>query len=509
MPQPQPQVGGQGAGGFIVPPLPPGPMGPVPPVVPLGPYPVGFVPQGGPQPPVIPAIERSPSVQSPVIPEPPLGWGMPDPSRYGGHTGPVRPAEMPYEEYPRSGPSHGFAYHPQESDELAIPSPPSDVSHEPLPVPGPDTFTIPQSYAEHDSRSSTPTQESYMPPPSPGALHIPAGGVPAVVPVAPSVGTPRLAPQQTVFPPPGQIIQPSAEPIIVQTTPPMQGAIPVQPTIAIPQPGMPIQLGTPGQPGVGTIVINPPPVPVQGSMYGPSRAGSRTDIREPVVVVPSSQDRSPVQIPATIVQVSPSVHTHDEPIHTSPSIHAIPEPHEVRRSPPPGGWPPRDGGRRPRRHRGSRSYSPDDYDRYGYQYYPPSDRGYHSPGRGYRRPYDYYDGPEHRLRRGSRRGGRYGPESEGDEEHSPDPSRRHHGRRPSRRSDYSDTEGDPGNRSRAPPSQREGDTAGPPSHPASSHTTAQPTIIRLGGEPRSCRSLWFPMYFHIELIPQIAPSRLI
>lgn len=476
--QPQPRAGGQAPGDFIIPPLPPGPGGPVAPVVPLGPlgtYPAGFIPLGGPQPPVIPAIERSPSVQSPVIPEPPLGWGMPEPSGYP--SGPVRPAEVQYEEYPPSGPSREQFYRPQEPDELAIPSPPSDVSHA-LPVPGPDTFIIPQSRPE--SRISTSTQETYTPASS-GPLPIPVGGeVPAVIPIAPSVGSPRLMPQPIAVPPPGQIVQPGAGPIVVQTTP-------VQPMLG--QPAVPIP------PSAGPIVITPGPVL--------SRPGSRAGVRDPVVVVPSSQDRSPVQIPATIVQIPTSGRTQDEPIRTSPSIHAG-ERHEVSRSPP------------PRRRRGSRSYSPDDYR----ERYPPYDRyryrdRYYSPDRGYRR-YGYYsprrrrrsddydDEPEDRPRRGyRRRDDRYHPESEEDEGRSPEGTRR----RPSRRSEYPDTGRDPDDRSRAPPSQREGDI-GAPSHPASTQplSPAPPTIIRLGPrEPGACRSLVLYYTFILNLLHRSPP----
>lgn len=518
MPEPAPQQ----PGGFGIQPPPPGVLGPVPPVVPLAPYPpVGVV--FGPQPPVIPAIDRSLSDRSPVIPEP---WGMPEP-RYGGPMGPVRPAESPYEEYPPSGPSE-YVYHPQEIDELAIPSPPSqsDMSREPLPVPGPGAFPVPHSPAEHESRSSTPTQESYRPPYSPAVQPIPPG--PAVVPMAPPGGGPQFAPQQTVVvppapvPPPGHLDHPL--PIIVQASPPgplAQGAIPMQPSITFPPSGMPIPLGTPqpgvailpSQPGPGTIVINPPAMPVPES-YGPSRASSRSGVREPVVVVQSSPDRLPVQIPATVVQVPPSVHTHHEPIPTSPSIRAIHE-HEVSRSPSP----------RPRHRyrRRSRSYSPDDYydDRPERYRYPEDrhryrDRDY-SPGYRYRR-YDYspprrrrsydYESPEGRPRRRHRDRDR--PEREGDEDHSPeDPGRRRPERRPSRRSEPE--EHDLGDRPHAPLSQREGDPGGAP-HPTPSHTAAHPlspappTIIRLGPP---CMSLVSCDTFHIELVPQIAPCHLI
>ena len=511
---PQPQVPGPG---FVVP--PPG-VG----VVPIG-YPAGFVPQGVPQAPVIPDMERSPRRHSPVIPEPP-GWDMPDPARYGGRMGPVRPAETPYEEYPPLGPVDEYDYHP-EDEGPHVPSPPSDVTHlsrEPLPVPGPGAFNIPQTPAEHDSRTSTPTQESYRPPRSPGALPVPVGavgGAPGIFPIGP----------QGVIPPPGQLVQP--QPIVVQTSPP--GGIPVQlspglrpvgmPVPGMHVPGMPIPMGTPqrgvavlpSEPGGPPIVINPPPVQVPYS-----RPVSRVSAREPIVVVQDSGGRPPVQLPATVVQIPTSTPTHD-PIHTSPSIRAIPDPHithEIPRSPSPRG-------RRPRRHRypesrrGSWSYSPDDdyYGRYRYpddryrgRYYPPSDRGYdrgyrgydYSPGRRHRpRSYDYEESPEGRSRRRrprDRDGDR--DERERDEGRSPeDHGRRPLERRPSHRSDYPEAEErDPGDRPRPPPSHREGDTAGhppaTPSHIPPPLSPAPPTIIRLGGgEPRGCGFLWFLHFF--------------
>lgn len=521
-PPPEPVNLGQGAGGFIIPPLPPGPGGPIPPVIPLGPYPVEFVPQPGPQPPVMPPMGRSPGVHSPVIPEPPLEWrmGMPEPDQYMDPMGPVRPLGAPYERYHPSGPSV-YIHEEPEPEGPVVPSTPSDESGSPIPVPE-RMIVIPPSYTGHDSGSSTPSQQTYQPPPSPRALHIPPGDVPAVVPVAPS---PLLAP----VPPPGHIVHPSvgSEPLVVrpgQQGVPMQHGIPVSPSIAFQQPIQP------------TPIVIHPPVSVHGSVYGPSRAGSRASTRAPVVVVQSSQDRSPVAVPATIiappsddhVRISPTIHGYP-PLSTGGSRPYSPEshlrthqvsrspPHDVSRSPP----------RRLRRHRyrdddrRSRSYSPDDrsyrgryrspeYDdepRYRYRRY--DDDDYYSPDRRRRRRYGRYDDPEDRSSyrhpddyppRRSGRGERDRPE-EG--EHSPeDPGRHSPHRRPSGRSDRSDrhpdiVEGDPGDRPRHPPSETrstrgpgpvERDTTGalPPHPPAS--PAPPPTIIRVGG-PHTCRSL--------------------
>ncbi|KAG6380162.1 hypothetical protein JVT61DRAFT_8251 [Boletus reticuloceps] len=293
MPQPQPQTG-QALGGFIIPQVPPAPGGPIPPVIPPGQYPGGFFPLGGPQPPVIPGI-GSPGFHSPVIPEAPPGWvrAMPEPSEYV--TGPVLPPGAPYGEYHPTGPSQ-YVHHIEEPDERVIPSTPSSGSRSPLP-PSPG----------RESRSSTPTQDSYYPPHSPRVLPVPFGDVPHVVPVEPSVGPPQqtiINVPQTAIPPPGHIVGPG---------------FPVQPHITIQQPGVPIHLGgVPVQPSLqgvptGPIVIHPPPpgpaVPVSGSIYLPSRASSRTSTRAPVVIVQSSLDRSPLHVPASIVDPLQFMHS--------------------------------------------------------------------------------------------------------------------------------------------------------------------------------------------------------
>ncbi|KAF8555436.1 hypothetical protein OG21DRAFT_904404 [Imleria badia] len=178
-PQPQPQMGQPtGVDGFIVPPVPPAPGGSVPPVVP---YPAAFFPQGGLRPPIIPGMDQSPSACPPVIPEVPAGWGtpMPDPSQNVGPMGSVLPAGMPYGEY---HPTHPSQYvHPiEEPDEPAIPSTPPPVLRSPLPVPGHGTTFVPPS-PSHDSRSSTPAQESYRS----RALPVAPGDVPNVIRVQP------------------------------------------------------------------------------------------------------------------------------------------------------------------------------------------------------------------------------------------------------------------------------------------------------------------------------------
>ena len=432
MPQPQP---GQAPGpGFIVPPVPPVLGGPVPAVVP-GAYP-GFFPQGAPQPPVIPVADRSPVAHSPVIPEALPGWGraMPDPSHYVGPSGPVLPG-TPYAEYHPTHPSE-YVHHIVEPDERVIPETPTSATRSPLPVPGRDTIFV-QPTPRPESRSSTPTQESYHPPYGPGILPVPTGGIPHVIPVEHSP-----PPHQTIInippgvPPPGQIIEPGI-PITVQ-----QPGVPIQPG------GVPVQPSLQGvQPG--TIVIQPTPAgavpfPVPESVYGPSRVSSRTSTRAPVVVVQSSEDGSPVHVSPSVVGVPPSVHLHDDRIPRSPTIHAFPgapssagapiilDPSGPRpyspggsrrrapgdsRSPPPRGYSPRDEGRRPRR--GGRrdrsySYSPDDRSYRGRPYSPEYDRyGYprrRSPGYG-----RYYD--DDYPRRGGRRR-RYG-----DNDRSPEDGR--------------------------------------------------------------------------------------
>ena len=119
---PQPQVPGPG---FVVP--PPG-VG----VVPIG-YPAGFVPQTVPQPPVPPMRELPPRPHSLIVPEPP---------------------EQAHEEYTR------LSTIDEDEDE-------DEEPHASLPR------------ADHDSKTSTPTQRSYRPLHSPCVLPVPVGGVPA------------------------------------------------------------------------------------------------------------------------------------------------------------------------------------------------------------------------------------------------------------------------------------------------------------------------------------------
>ena len=613
-PPPQPQTGyppapvnlGQGAGGFVIPPIPPAFGGPMPPVVP--PYPAGFFPQGGPQAPVIPEIDRSP-VHSPVIPHAPPGWGMemPEASQYVGPTGPVLPG-TPFREYHPTGPSE-YVHHIEEpDDERVIPTTPtSGSSRSPLPIPRRGSRFVPPTPG-HDSRSSTTTQESYQPPLNPGGLPIPSGDVPHVIPVDHSMGGPRHTPPphqtvinvpQTAYPPPGHVIE--------------QG-IPVQPSITLQQPGMPIHPGGvaihPSMQGIqpAPIVIHPPmqgyPVPVSESVYVPSRATSRASARPPVVVIQSSLDHSPVQMPASMVGVPASIHLHDDHDRRSPTIPGLPSssgPHIMgqttggsrpyspegrhrRGSPSHRDYSPRDEGHRLRRRRHpddrrrSYSYSPDggyrrryyspEYEadpRYRYRRpYSPGDPRYrrygdddhsperrrrarydddghspdrrrrgryddddYSPGRRRRGRYDE-DEPEDRRRRrrddrdhpergdgehspddpGRRRDGRRRgqddrdhPERD-DEEHSPeDPGRGAHRRRPSGRSaSHPDAEErDAGDRPHAQPSDArsargpgfgEGDIAGALPHPVPPPASPPPpTIIRLGGEPRTRKSV--------------------
>ncbi|KAF8555433.1 hypothetical protein OG21DRAFT_903792 [Imleria badia] len=109
---------------------------PAPPVVP---YPTPFFPQGDPQ----PGMDWPPSAHSPDA-----RWGMSDPSPYG--------------EYHPTGPNQ-YVDHIEELDERVIPSTPSSGSCSPPPVLGRGRMFVPPS-PSHDSRSPTPTQESYHPP---------------------------------------------------------------------------------------------------------------------------------------------------------------------------------------------------------------------------------------------------------------------------------------------------------------------------------------------------------
>ena len=477
-------------------------------------------------------MDRSPSVHTPVIPQAPAGWvPMPEPSQYVGPTGPVLPAGTPYGEYHPTGPSE-YVHHIDEPDERVIPTTPSSGSRSPLPVPGRGTMFVPPSPG-HDSRSSTPTQESYHPPHSPGALLVPPGDVPNVIPVDPSVGggpphqTIINIPPQIGVPPPGHIVDPG---------------IPVQSSPRGMHPGMAVP---PSPQGVhGPIVIHPPmqgpPVPVSESVYVPSRASSRTSTRAPVVIVQSSQDGSPLQVPPSAVGVPPSIHLHDDHVPRSPTIHAFPgvpsstgppaegsrrRIPEVSRTPSPGEYSPRDEGRRrPRRHRDDRrrsySYSPDDRG-YPRRYYSPDYEDYHRHR--YRRPYSPSDRGYRRYgddyspgRRERRRYGEYGDPRDGDRRRDSD-DRPHAGRgeehpeedpgRGTPRRQLSGRPGshrDPGERGvddgpHPPPSETrspgrpevtEGDTAAalprpPPSpSPAPARSPPPPTIIRVDTRPR-------------------------
>jgi hypothetical protein len=450
---PQPQPGQPPLGGFVIPPLPPGAVvgpAPQPPLFggqypPGGQYPLGFVPQP-PQPPVIPGGDRGPIVHTPVIPQPPPGWRfpMPDP---GDHMGPVIPPGAGFVQHPSHQYPDEYIHHiPPDGDEPVIPSTPSSSrSDTPIPVPHGHGATVVIA-PSHDSRSSTPTNQSYHPPHSPGAIPIPGsafGQMPAVVPVGHSSGSPQHTPHQTIInvgpqmaPPPGQI-QHTPEPIIVHGQPGMQQGIPIQPSTIVIQPTGQMQ-----------------PVPIPGTIYAPSRSHSRTSGRSqaPVVVMHSS----PEHPPAPFVIRTPSGHDHRPPsIHAFPPSQTAPTPvfvnvpegsrarsrsytpegrhrhahHDDSRSRPSS---PRDEGHRPpsSRHRDdhrrrSRSYSPDDggYRRREYDDgYPRrrDNRSRYSPERGYRR-HDY--SPE-----GGRRPRDYSPRDEG---------RRLHRRRPSGRTEYS------------------------------------------------------------------------
>ncbi|KAF8555434.1 hypothetical protein OG21DRAFT_904057 [Imleria badia] len=221
---------GAGPDGFAVPPVPPAPGGSVPPVVP---YPAVFFPQGGPEPPIIPGMDQSPSAHFPVVPAVPAGCGMPmpDPSQNVGRTGPVLPAGTPHGEYHPTRPSQDVHYI-EEPDERVIPLTSS---------PERGMMIVPPS-PSHDSRSSMPDQESY-PPHSPGALPAPPGGVPNVIPVDPSVGGPP--PHQTIINipqigihSPGHTVQPSLQCMptapIVSHPPTLGPSVPATESVYVP-----------------------------------------------------------------------------------------------------------------------------------------------------------------------------------------------------------------------------------------------------------------------------------
>ncbi|KAF8555445.1 hypothetical protein OG21DRAFT_904565 [Imleria badia] len=188
-----------------------------------------------------------------------------DLSQYMGPTGPVLPTGMPYGEYHLTGPNQ-YVY-TEEPDERVIPSTPFSGSRSPLPVPWRGTMFVSPSLG-HDSRCSTPAQESYHPPHSPGALPVTPGDVPNVIPVDPSVGGPP--PHQTIIniprigvPPPGHMVEPG---IPVQSSPPAHPVVAVQPSLQ----------GVPTRPIVTHPPFPGPSVPVSESIHVPSRASSRT-----------------------------------------------------------------------------------------------------------------------------------------------------------------------------------------------------------------------------------------
>ena len=131
------------------------------------------IPQGGPQPPVVPGIDRSP-IGSPVIPTVPPGWGgmaMPEPGTY---MGPILAAGAPFAEYHLTGSAEFVHRMPEPDDERVIPSTPTSVSRSPLLVPDHGAIVVEPSPG-HGSRASTPTQESYDPPHGPGVRPVPRG----------------------------------------------------------------------------------------------------------------------------------------------------------------------------------------------------------------------------------------------------------------------------------------------------------------------------------------------
>ncbi|KAF8555408.1 hypothetical protein OG21DRAFT_902527 [Imleria badia] len=248
-----------GVGGFVILPVFPAPGGPVPPV----PYPAAFFPLGGPQPPDIPRMDRSPSAYS--------GMPDPDPSQHVGPTGPVFPAGTPYGEHPSR-----YVHCTEEPHERLIPLTPSSGSRSlPMffpPLPG------------HDSRGLTPTQKSYHPPHSPGALPVPHGDVPNVIPVDPSISSPL--PHQTMInipqigvPPPGHIVEPG---------------IPVQSSPSGILPGVAVQPSLQGVPTRPIDIHSLMPGPVSELVYVPSRASYRTSTSD--TTLPSERgvrDRRP------------------------------------------------------------------------------------------------------------------------------------------------------------------------------------------------------------------------
>ncbi|KAG1819261.1 uncharacterized protein BJ212DRAFT_1345067, partial [Suillus subaureus] len=413
------------------------PVGPVPPPF-VFPGPLGFVPAGVPEPPVIPTYDGSPQPgqYTPFIPdEPPRRWpqGMPEPQHYPpGAQGPVLPGG--YDGYPQ--PPHGERYErpPGDEDERFFPTSPHSGSSDavlptrPLPA---HTIVVQQSDAE-GSETSTDTQQTYAHPNVHHVQHPPedhmAPGyqqdIPDVVHSGEhthSHGSPRpqdininVRPQPT--PPP-------------QPEPPYGFAgIPPPPVFGGPDPG-PMFAG----PGSGPVIIHPPFEPAPRPR---SRSRSSSGRGGPVVI-----QQSPPSGP--VVARSPTRQEFGVPSGGGPGGPVVMLPGSVGhvdRS--------RSRSRSPRRH----PYSPDyDYPRH----WDDRRRRYYSPEYGpHRRLRDYYSRSPSPRR--------------GDERHpdSPSPARSEE-RDSSRRDDRSTThraptQADAPGRSHHTPSRRHSSVEGDP-----------------------------------------------
>ncbi|KAG2347113.1 hypothetical protein BDR05DRAFT_987725 [Suillus weaverae] len=160
------------------------PVGPIPPPPTLGPGPYpGFVPQGVPEPPVIPTYDGSPQPgqYSPFIPDEPQ-WrrqgpqGMPEPHHYPpGAQGPVVPD--PYGGYPQRPHRDQYEHHVHDEDEGVVPTSPHSGSSDVLPMRpfGTEHPIIVQPSDAEGSDTSTATQQTYAHPHTHHVQHPPEG----------------------------------------------------------------------------------------------------------------------------------------------------------------------------------------------------------------------------------------------------------------------------------------------------------------------------------------------
>ncbi|KAG1873070.1 hypothetical protein DFJ58DRAFT_409903 [Suillus subalutaceus] len=438
-------------------------------VIPVGPIPhppTGFVPQGGPRPPVIPTYDGSPPPDqySPFIPDEPQ-WrrplGMPEPQHYlPGAQGPVIPGASGGFPQPQHGDRH--ERRPGDEDEGFIPTSSPQFSDAGLPtrpfVPE-HTFIVQPSDVE-GSDDSSDTQHTYAPdvhhvphPPEDQMLHIPQD-IPDVIHSGEHTHSHGSPPPQTINinVPPQYPQEPQVG--VDQRAPIQQGlpyVIPPPPMFPGPGGGPEFQGPSSGPP----LVIHPPPRSRSGSSSG----------RRPVVI----QQSPPVvlQLPhGEQVARHPTRQEFDVPpsgggaggpvVRLPGSVGHVDRSRSRSRSP--RGWyrdrhryPPYDD---PYYRRGRHPYSPD-YDHP--RHWDDRRRRYYSPEYGPRRR--YYD--DYSPRRGGPRDyySRSPSPRRGERYRDDDPSRRE-GRSPSHRAPTR-SEGDPSRRGDRSPTHR---TSRRPSH---------------------------------------------